>query len=99
MPLALASVVFLGSEFLGTRDHIELTQAKIKVMLRPTVVGQSVLVSSTNLGLTTTFSLLSDSCGFVDMGALSDERKGLPFTIAAGPRQRSHSWVGVRRDS
>jgi hypothetical protein len=24
-------------------------------------------------------------------GALSDERTGLPFTIAAGPRQRSHS--------
>jgi hypothetical protein len=24
-------------------------------------------------------------------GALSDERMGLPFTIAAGPRQRSHS--------
>jgi hypothetical protein len=32
-------------------------------------------------------------------GALSDERTGLPFTIAAGPRQRSHSWVQVPRDS
>jgi hypothetical protein len=32
-------------------------------------------------------------------GALSDERTGLPFTIAAGPRQRSHSWVRVQRDS
>jgi hypothetical protein len=31
-------------------------------------------------------------------GALSEERTGLPFTIAAGPRQRSHSWVGVLRD-
>jgi hypothetical protein len=27
--------------------------------------------------------------------ALSDERTGLPFTIAAGPRQRSHSRVLV----
>jgi hypothetical protein len=27
--------------------------------------------------------------------ALSDERTGLPFTIAAGPRQRSHSRVWV----
>jgi hypothetical protein len=31
-------------------------------------------------------------------GAVSDERRGLPFTIAAGPRQRSHSWVRVPRD-
>jgi hypothetical protein len=40
-------------------------------MLRPTVsrsVGQSVLVSSTHLGLTTRFLLLSDSCVFVDVG-------------------------------
>jgi hypothetical protein len=28
-------------------------------------------------------------------GALSDERTGLSFTIAAGPRQRSHSLVRV----
>jgi hypothetical protein len=32
-------------------------------------------------------------------GALSDERTGLSFTIAAGPRQRSHSRVRVPRDS
>jgi hypothetical protein len=31
-------------------------------------VGQSILVSSTHLGLTTRFLLLSDSCGFVDVG-------------------------------
>jgi hypothetical protein len=31
--------------------------------------------------------------------ALSGERIGLSFTIAAGPRQRSHSRVGVPRDS
>jgi hypothetical protein len=30
-------------------------------------VGQSVLVSSTHLGLTIRFLLLSDSCGFVDV--------------------------------
>jgi hypothetical protein len=28
-------------------------------------------------------------------GALSDKSTGLSFTIAAGPRQRSHSWIRV----
>jgi hypothetical protein len=32
-------------------------------------------------------------------GALSDERTGLPYTIAAGPRHRSHSRVRFPRDS
>jgi hypothetical protein len=32
-------------------------------------------------------------------GAFSDERTGLSFTIAAGPRQRSHSRVQVQWDS
>jgi hypothetical protein len=32
-------------------------------------------------------------------GALSDERMGLSFTIAAGPHQRSHSGVRVPWDS
>jgi hypothetical protein len=33
-----------------------------------------------------------------DVGALSDEKMGLTFTIAAGPRQRSHSRVRVPWD-
>jgi hypothetical protein len=32
-------------------------------------------------------------------GVPSHERTGLPFTIARGPRQLSHSWVRVLRDS
>jgi hypothetical protein len=43
-------------------------QIRVRVMLRPRSVGQSVLVSSTHLGLTTRFLLLSDSCGFVTVG-------------------------------
>jgi hypothetical protein len=36
---------------------------------------------------------------FLMWGALSDERTGLSFTIAAGPRQRCHSRVRVPCDS
>jgi hypothetical protein len=44
--------------------------------------------------------LLSDTCGFVDVvHPLCDERPGPPFTIAAGPHQRSHSRVPVLWDS
>jgi hypothetical protein len=31
--------------------------------------------------------------GLLIWGALSDERTGLSFAIATGPRQRSHFWV------
>jgi hypothetical protein len=37
--------------------------------------------------------------GLLMWGALSDERTGLSFTIAAVPRQRSHSRVRVPWDS
>jgi hypothetical protein len=33
--------------------------------------------------------------GLLIWGALSDERTGLSFAIATGPRQRSHFWVRV----
>jgi hypothetical protein len=44
-------------------------------------VGQSILVSSPHLGLMTIFLLLSDHCGFLIWGALSDKRTGLSFTM------------------
>jgi hypothetical protein len=37
--------------------------------------------------------------GLLMWGALSDERTGLSFTVAAGPRQRSHFRVRVLWDS
>jgi hypothetical protein len=61
-------------------------------------VGQSVVVSSTHLGPKTRFFLLS-VCGLLMWGTHSDERTGLSFTIAVGPRQRSYSWVLVPWDS
>jgi hypothetical protein len=37
--------------------------------------------------------------GLLMWGVICDERMGLSFTIAAGPRQRSHSRDRVPRDS
>jgi hypothetical protein len=37
--------------------------------------------------------------GLLMCRAVSDERTGLLFTIVTGPRQRSHFWVRVPRDS
>jgi hypothetical protein len=45
------------------------------------------------------WGLLSESCGFVDVGLLFDDRTGLSFTTAVDPRQRSHSRVRVPWDS
>jgi hypothetical protein len=48
--------------------------------------------TSTHLGLTARFLLLSDNCG-------SDKRTGLSFTIAAGPRHRSQFLIRVLWES
>jgi hypothetical protein len=91
MLLALARLVFLGSESFRTRDHILLSQirdfsfrrllqlagsrwkvfdpastrvSKSKLCYDRRSDGQSVLVLSIHVGLTTTFFLLSGSCGF-----------------------------------
>jgi hypothetical protein len=50
-------------------SRAELThKVKVKVMFDQWPVGQSILVSSTHLEPKTRFLLLSDSCGFVDVG-------------------------------
>jgi hypothetical protein len=55
-------------------------------------VSQSVLVSSTRF-------LLLSVAGLLIWDALSNERTGLSFKIAAGLRQRSYSRIRVPRDS
>jgi hypothetical protein len=55
------------------RDHVLLSQipdlnSESELCYGRRSVGQSILEWSTRLGLTTGFLLLSDSCGFVDVG-------------------------------
>jgi hypothetical protein len=50
-------------------------------------------------GLRPDFYYYLTVAGVLIWGALSDERTGLSFTIAAGPRQRSHFRVRVPYDS
>jgi hypothetical protein len=74
----------------------------LSLMLRPTVsrpVGQSVLEQSTHLGLQPDFYYYQTVAGLLIWDALSDERKGLSFKTAAGPRQRCHSRAWVPCDS
>jgi hypothetical protein len=50
-------------------------------------------------GLRPDFYYCQTVTGLLMCGALSDDRTGLSFTITAGPRQHSHSWVRVSWDS
>jgi hypothetical protein len=67
-----------------------------------TTDGQSASLSWNKapiLGLRPVFYHCQTVAGLYMWGVLSDERTGLSFTIAADPRQRSHSWVQVPLDS
>jgi hypothetical protein len=84
----------------STRGRLVLqVKSKSKLCYDQRSVGQSLFVLSTNLGLTTRFLLLSVSCVIVDEGRFLWRETGLPFTVAAGLRQRSHSSVRVPPDS
>jgi hypothetical protein len=63
-----------------------------------TIDGQSASLSSNKApiwGLRPEFYYCQTTAGLLMWGARSHERTGLSFTIAAGPRQRSHSRVRV----
>jgi hypothetical protein len=74
------------------------TQTQIYV----TTDGQSATLSWCEIpiwGPRPDFDYCQTVASLLMWGALSDEKTGLSFTIAAGPRPRSHSWVRVPRDS
>jgi hypothetical protein len=62
-------------------------------MLRPTASLSSC--QAPIWGLRPDFYYCQIVADLLMWGALSDERTGLPFTIAAGPRQRILSWVRI----
>jgi hypothetical protein len=66
------------------------TELRVKFMLRPTVSWPVYLGVKPHLGPKTSFYYCQTFVGLLMWGALSDERTDLSFTIAAGPRQRSH---------
>jgi hypothetical protein len=57
------------------------------------------LVTTDGQSASLSFYYSQTIAGLLMWGALSDERTGLTFTIAAAARQRSHSRVRVRWDS
>jgi hypothetical protein len=78
--------------------QVTTTKPKSNICYDRRSIGQFLLVSSTHLGLKTLFLLLSVA-DLLMGGVLSDERVIVSFTIAVGPRQRSHSRVRVSWDS
>jgi hypothetical protein len=74
-------------------------RSKSKLCYDRRSVGQSVLVWSTIWDLQPEFYYCQTLGGLLMWGAFSDERTGLSYTIAAGPRQRSHSWIWIPLDS
>jgi hypothetical protein len=74
-----------------------INSLKLKLCYDRLSVDQSVLVSSPIRG--PRLDLLSDIRILLTWAAISDERTGLLFTLAAGLIQYSHSWVRVPRDS
>jgi hypothetical protein len=72
-------------------------QVNVKVTLRLTVSQSVSLGIEPHLGPMTRYLFLTVTFLF-PWGALSDERTGLSFVCAAGPCQRSRSWVLVPWD-
>jgi hypothetical protein len=75
------------------------SKSKSKLCYDRRSVGQSVLVPCPIWRSRPGFYYCQAVSRLLMWGALSNERTGLSFTIAAGPRRLSHSRVRVPRDS
>jgi hypothetical protein len=85
-----------------TTTYNSLCYSSGELSLYVTTDGQSASLSWNKApvwGLRPDFYYCQTVAGLLMWGAVSDERTGLSFTIAAGPRQRSHSRVRVPWDS
>jgi hypothetical protein len=81
-------------------NRTENTANRSRVESYVTTDGQSVSLSWNKApSLRSDFYYCQTVTGLLKWGALSDERTGLSFTTAAGPRQRSHSRARVPWDS
>jgi hypothetical protein len=83
-------------------SQLNCSDSKIQSQSCFTTDGQSAILSwcqASIWGSRRDFYYRQTLAGLSMWGGLSGERTGLPFTIAAGPRQRSDSRVGVPRDS
>jgi hypothetical protein len=102
-PCGLATISHQPPTFLTAVSGLSLDSdslvLKFKVTLRLTVSQSVSLHVEPHLVLMTRNLLLFHSYGLILWGALSEERTGLSFIYAAGPRQRSLSRVRVPWDS
>jgi hypothetical protein len=77
-----------------------LVRVRVRVTLRLAVYRQSVRLGAKPLEThSQIFVFQLNTCGHNPYVTSSDERMGLSFTIAAGPRQSIHSQVRVPQDS
>jgi hypothetical protein len=93
--LAPISLNFVPSNCrLSTVSRLLSFNSKSKLYYDRRSAGRSVLVSSRIWGPRPDFCYCQTVTGLFMWDALSDEKTGLSFTTAAGPRQRSHIYRG-----
>jgi hypothetical protein len=81
---------------------LSVAQTSVECQSYVATDGQSASLSwcqAQILGLRPHFYCCQTVAGLLMWSVLTDESMGLPFTVAAGPRQRSHSRVRAPGDS